>query len=147
MLPLLYDQASVTQRDAQLAELTKGTLATLADAKATDEARIDAARQVVALQPDDDATASQILAAVKPQTAPALAAGLFDALSASTAKGIGAALVARLLDLPPAARTAAGRTSSPASTRCATACSLSTAITRAWRRSAIFWCSRRPPWT
>src|SRR5262249_13533310 len=84
-------------------------LAVIGDAMKSDEVRIAAARQAVEFRPDDDDTASQILAAVKPQSAPGLATGLFDVLSASTAKGLGASLAGRLLELPPAARTAAVR--------------------------------------
>jgi putative membrane-bound dehydrogenase-like protein len=95
--------------DAQLAEITKAAFATLADAKATDTARVAAAQQVVEFQPEDDAAAKALLDVVTDKASPALATGIFEALGASKAKGIGAAVVAKLKDLPPAARPAAVR--------------------------------------
>jgi putative heme-binding domain-containing protein len=95
--------------DAQLAEIAKAAVATVGDAKASDSARIDAAKQIVEFKPDDDATATKLLDAVTPQTPPAVAAGIFEALSQSKAKGLGAAVVAKLKDLSPATRPAALR--------------------------------------
>ena len=95
--------------DAQLAAITKAAYATLADAKAKDADRLAAARQVIEFQPDDDAAARALLEAITgPASAsPALAAGIFEALSQSRAKGLGTALVGRLKDLPPSLRPAA----------------------------------------
>ncbi|WP_439630992.1 PVC-type heme-binding CxxCH protein [Gemmata sp.] len=95
--------------DAQLAEITKAAFATLADAKATDADRVAAAQQVVEFQPDSDEAAAKLLAAVGEKASAALATGIFDALSASKAQGVGAAVVAKVKDLPPAARPAALR--------------------------------------
>ncbi len=93
--------------DAQLAAITKAAYATLADAKAKDADRLAAARQIIEFQPDDDAAARALLDAVTGSASPALAAGIFEALSQSRAKGIGTALVGRLKDLPPSLRPAA----------------------------------------
>jgi len=95
--------------DAQLAAITKAALATVADAKAADAERVEAAKQVIELVPDGDDAANRLLAAVTPQTPPAVAAGIFDALGASKSRGVGAAVVARLKDLSPAVRPAALR--------------------------------------
>lgn len=90
--------------DAQLAEITKAAFATLADAKAKDADRVSAAQQVVEFQPDSDDAANKLLAAVTAEASPALAAGIFEALSQSKAKGVGVAVVAKLKDLPVSAR-------------------------------------------
>jgi putative membrane-bound dehydrogenase-like protein len=95
--------------DAQLAEITKGAFATLANAKATDADRIAAAQQVIEFRPDDPDAAKSLLDAVTEKSSPALAAGIFEALSQSKAKNVGVAVVERMKDLPPAARPAAVR--------------------------------------
>ncbi|MFL5342416.1 MAG: PVC-type heme-binding CxxCH protein [Gemmataceae bacterium] len=92
--------------DAQLGQLTTGLCTTLADAKSDDDARIDAAKQLVALRPEDDAAATKVIDIVTPLTSPHLAAGLFDALSASTAKAVGPTVAAKLKDFTPAVRAA-----------------------------------------
>jgi putative membrane-bound dehydrogenase-like protein len=94
--------------DAQLAEVTQGLLATLADAKASDSARIDAAKQIVEFRPDDEAAAAKLIEATN-AASPQLTIGLLDALANSRAKGIGPALVAKLSSLPPTARPVAMR--------------------------------------
>jgi putative membrane-bound dehydrogenase-like protein len=95
--------------DAQLAEITKAAFATVANVKASDADRIAAAQQIIEFQPADDAAALTLLDAVNEKASAALAAGIFDALSASKAKGIGAAIVAKLKELPPSSRPAALR--------------------------------------
>ncbi|MBA4065374.1 MAG: glycosyl hydrolase [Isosphaera sp.] len=95
--------------DAQLVEITKAAFATLADAKAADAARVAAAQQVVEFQPDGEDAAKALLDAVTDKASPVLAAGIFEALSQSKAKGVGAAVVGKLKDLQPAARPAALR--------------------------------------
>ncbi|MCE9561729.1 MAG: ThuA domain-containing protein [Planctomycetes bacterium] len=95
--------------DAQLAEITKAAFATVADVKAKDADRIEAAQQIIEFQPNDDAAALKLLEAVNEKATPALATGIFDALAASKAKGVGAAVVGKLKDLPPTARPAAMR--------------------------------------
>jgi putative membrane-bound dehydrogenase-like protein len=90
----------------QAAELTKGTFATLADANASDEARLDAARQLISFRADDDVALGKILEIVTPLSPPALATGIFDALSTSTAKTLGPTVIGKLAGLTPAARAA-----------------------------------------
>jgi len=95
--------------DAQLAEITKGLLATVADAKAADADRLAAAKQIVEFRPDDTDAAAKILAAVSRESSPQFAAGVFEALAQSKAKDLGPAVIAKLSALPPTARPAAMR--------------------------------------
>ncbi len=86
--------------DAQLAQLTKGLLAVVADAKATDTARIDAAKQVLEFQPADEAAAMKLLEALTPTSSPELSSGIIEVLGQSKAKSLGATLVEKLPKLP-----------------------------------------------
>lgn len=95
--------------DEQLAAITKAAFATLADAKATDADRVASAQQIIEFQPDSDDAAAKLLAVVTIDASPTLANGIFEALSQSKAKNVGAAVVAKLKDLPPGARPAALR--------------------------------------
>ncbi len=95
--------------DAQLATVVTGFLNTVADAKAADADRVDAAKSVMEFRPDDADAAAKLLAAVTPQTPPAVAAGVFEALAASRSKAVGPAVVGRLRELPTTARPAALR--------------------------------------
>ncbi len=95
--------------EAQLAEVAKGQLAVIADEKATDTARIDAARQVIEVMPADEKAAETIVNAVTAKTNPDLARGLFDVLSGSKAKNVGPLVVAKLGTIPALARPAALR--------------------------------------
>ncbi len=95
--------------EKQLAEITKTAFATLADGKAKDAERIAAAAQVIEFQPNSDEAATKLLAIVTTDASPVLANGIFDVLVQSKARNVGAAVVARLKDLPPAARPAALR--------------------------------------
>jgi hypothetical protein len=95
--------------EAQLAEVAKGLLTVVADEKATDSARIAAAKQVVEFLPTDEAAAEQLTAAVTAKAGPDLVAGLLDALAGSGAKAVGPALVGKLSALPPTTRPAALR--------------------------------------
>ncbi len=95
--------------DEQLAAITKTAFATLADAKAKDADRVAAAQQIVEFQPDSDDAATKLLAVVTPEASATLTAGIFEALSQSKSKGVGAAVVAKLKDLPPLVRPVALR--------------------------------------
>ena len=95
--------------DEQLAAITKNAFATLADAKAKDADRVAAAAQIIEFQPDSDDAATKLLAAVTADASPTLTAGIFEALSQSKSKGVGAAVVAKLKDLPPTVRPVALR--------------------------------------
>jgi putative membrane-bound dehydrogenase-like protein len=95
--------------EAQLAEITKGLFGTLADTRVADATRLEAAKQLLEFRPDDDATVEKLLGAITPQTAPALAVGIFEALNVSRAGALGAVVVGKLKDLSPAVRPTALR--------------------------------------
>ena len=91
------------------AETTTSLLAVVADEKAGDTARVDAARQLVEFRPTDEQVVEKLLAAITPRTSPELTAGLLDALGASQAANLGPAVVKLLSGWPPSARAAALR--------------------------------------
>jgi putative heme-binding domain-containing protein len=95
--------------ESQLAEVAKAQLAVVADEKAADTARIDAAKQVIEVMPADEKAAETIVNAVNAKANPDLARGLFDTLSGSKAKNVGPLVVARLAAIPAPARPAALR--------------------------------------
>lgn len=90
--------------DSQLAELSKGLYATLADEKASEDARLAAAKQIVEFQPDSDEAAGKIVAVVSAKSSATFSAGIFEALANSKAKNTGPAVVAKLKDLSPTVR-------------------------------------------
>src|SRR6185312_11700918 len=95
--------------DAQLAELTKAAYSTIADAKAADAERIEAAKQIVEFQPESADAVAKLLEVITPQASPAVATGIIEALGQSKAVGLGIAITAKLKDLSPAVRPAAIR--------------------------------------
>jgi hypothetical protein len=95
--------------DAQFAEIAKAAFATVSDATVSDADRIEAAKQLIEFRPDDDVAVEKLLAAITPQTSPALAIGILEALNASKAKVLGLGVVGKLKDLSPAARPTALR--------------------------------------
>jgi uncharacterized protein len=90
--------------DAQLRELSKGLLATIADEKASAADRISAAKQAVEYLPADEDVAQQLVSGIGAKATPELVAGLLEALAGSKAKVAGPALVAKLPTLPPTLR-------------------------------------------
>lgn len=95
--------------DSQLAELSKGLYTTVADESASESSRLEAVRQIIEFQPESDDAALKIVAAVNGKSSPQFAAGVFEALSASKAKGIGSAVVAKIRELPATVRPIAMR--------------------------------------
>lgn len=95
--------------ESQLAEVAKAQLAVIADEKASESARIDAARQVIEVMPGDEKAAETIVNAVTAKTGPDLARGLFEVLGGSKAKNVGPLVVAKLGTIPAPARPAALR--------------------------------------
>jgi uncharacterized protein len=93
----------------QLTEISKTLLSVVDNEDKSEAERLAAAKQAVGILPDSDETAGKLLAAVTPRSSPTLATGLIDALSASQAPGLGAALVKKMPSLSPAARVAAVR--------------------------------------
>ncbi|HKI31798.1 MAG TPA: PVC-type heme-binding CxxCH protein [Gemmataceae bacterium] len=87
-------------------ETVKSLLTLIADEKASDTARADAARQLVEFRPNDEKVVEKVLAAVTPRTSPQLTAGLLDALGNSQAPSLGPVVVKRLGGWSPSARTA-----------------------------------------
>jgi len=85
-------------------EIATQLLAAARDDKAADSRRIDAARQVVELRASDESIARQLLELIGPRTAPDLAAGLIEAVSASKSPQVGAILVETLPRLSPGVR-------------------------------------------
>jgi putative membrane-bound dehydrogenase-like protein len=104
----LASTMGVSGLESQLAEITQGLLATVADADRSSRVRLEAARQIVEFQPESDEAARQLVAAAKGASSE-FATGLFDALAQSRAKGIGPMIVSSLKDLPPTVRPAALR--------------------------------------
>ena len=84
--------------------MTKGLFTTVADDKASDVVRLEAAKQIVEFQPESEEAASQLVASIVAKTSPELSAGIFEVLSRSRAKNAGAAVVAKLKDLPATVR-------------------------------------------
>ena len=82
--------------DAQLGELSKGLLATVANTGAKDADRLEAARQAMEFLPTDEAAAKVLVEALVEPITPAFAVGIVEALARSRAKGFGPALVARM---------------------------------------------------
>jgi uncharacterized protein len=95
--------------EKQLAEVAKGLLTTVQDAKATELVRLDAAKQAIELAPTDDTTAQAIVQLVNAKGSTTFNAGLLEALSNSKSKNLGNDLVAKLGDMPVSLRSQALR--------------------------------------
>ena len=66
-----------------VAQVTDTILATMADSKQGDAARIDAARRLIAIQPDATAAVRHLVECLGPQTDPAFANALLEAVATS----------------------------------------------------------------
>ena len=86
------------------AEIADGLLAIVKDSSKTDEARADAARQLIEFLPSDAAPAKACLGLITPRTSPTLAAGLIEAVSKSDSPETGGAMVDALPTLTPNVR-------------------------------------------
>jgi putative membrane-bound dehydrogenase-like protein len=91
------------------AETAATLLKTVQDESQSESRRVDAAKQLVELRSASDDTARDLLGLITPRTAPALGAGLIDAIASGSAPGGGAALVERLPALAPSLRAQAIR--------------------------------------
>jgi putative membrane-bound dehydrogenase-like protein len=89
------------------AEAMTTLLAVIANDKAGDSERVDAARQLIEFRTADDDIVDKVLAAITPRSSPQLTTGLLDALGGSQAANLGPAVVKRLAGWPPSARAAA----------------------------------------
>ena len=105
-LARIWRVSGVTER---FAEVVKSLLKIVADDKMADERRASAAKQVVEFRPGDEEIVTKFLELISARSSPILLNGIFDALSNSEARELGAAVVAKLPSLSPAGRTAALR--------------------------------------
>ena len=87
-------------------EIAASLLAAVNDEKAADEARSQAAAQLVEFRKNDAATAAELLEIITPRTSPELGAGLLNAVRQSEATDTGKSLAARLPTLTPNLRVA-----------------------------------------
>jgi len=94
-----------SQKFERYASEISGSFLTLArDEAKPDNARIDAARQLIAFRKTDLEVARDVLALITPRTSPALAAGLVEAVGQSDSPGAGALVVDQLAALTPSVR-------------------------------------------
>jgi putative membrane-bound dehydrogenase-like protein len=84
--------------------IVKALLDTAKDNSLSVNDRAAAASQLIRFRADDDGIVTSLLALVTPQTAPELAAKLIESLTASTASGVGPALVELAAETTPALR-------------------------------------------
>ncbi len=84
-----------------LGKIQQELVSVFGDSKKDTDSRVAAAKQSIVLQPESSAIVSDIIALVTPQSAPELASGMVQALSASRAKGIASILTDRSRSLPP----------------------------------------------
>ncbi len=94
---------------SHLEGLASGWSKTVVDPKAPTAQRLSAAKDLVSLLSNDDATVTQLAAQLAPQAAPELVNGLLDALSSSTATNLAPELLAAANKLSPASKNAALR--------------------------------------
>lgn len=85
-------------------EVAASLLAAAREESKPDQARIDAARQLVEFRKTDTQTAQDVLALITPRSSPQLASGFVAAIARSGSPNVGAALVGRLDSLTPALR-------------------------------------------
>jgi putative heme-binding domain-containing protein len=91
------------------AEIVQTLLDTIGDSQAATAARLDAARQLIALRPKDAEAVTQLLDQITPQTSPELAGGLIESLGQSEAGNVGSELIRRSQAMTPAVRATALR--------------------------------------
>lgn len=94
----------------QLKKIGEELFGLLSNADADLKLRVEAAQQLVALQPSEGAVVSQLMEQVTPQTPPTLVLGILGALVQSRAAEVGALIVDKAPELTPDARSAAIRT-------------------------------------
>ncbi len=85
-------------------EISASLLAAAQNDKAVDTARVDAAKQLIDFRKNDPAAATLLLELLSPRISPALAQGLIEAAAKSESPETGAALLASLATVTPAAR-------------------------------------------
>jgi len=85
-------------------EITRAMLLTLGNEKESETARIDAAKQLIELDPASDAILEKLLEVITPKTSPELAAGIVEAAGNSASKQTGPAILKQLTGWSPAVR-------------------------------------------
>ena len=95
--------------EGRFAPIITSLMEIVADEKATDKRRIEAAKQVIEFRPEDDEVISSFVATLSVRSSPEFASGILDALSASESPKVGPAVITRLNDLSPAGRAMAVR--------------------------------------
>ncbi len=95
--------------EAQTAEIASTFLATARDEKATEAARVDAAKRLVEFRPGDPKPAEALLSLISPRSSQGLAVGLVEAAGKSDAPAVGRAIVERLGAMTPTVRSEASR--------------------------------------
>ena len=93
-----------TALEEQAAEIVKSMLSIVQNVAEPVPMRRDAATQLISFRPDDPAVVAGILEELTPQTHPALARGLIEALGDATAENLGPELVERAASVTPAVR-------------------------------------------
>jgi putative membrane-bound dehydrogenase-like protein len=86
------------------AEIVAEFLAAASDETKPDAARVEAARQVITLQPKDAQTVRTLLGLLSPRSSPEFTAGLIDAIGKSESAEAGVALIEALPTLTPSSR-------------------------------------------
>lgn len=104
-LVLLARRWGSTQLQRYSAEISKGFLAQARDERRSERERLDAARQLVDFQKQDDSAPKALLELITPRTPSNLATGLVEAVGKSEAPATGAKLLATLDSMTPAVRT------------------------------------------
>ena len=92
--------------DTFVAALAKDLLATASDEKATESARVEAARQLIDLRKSDPQAARAVIALVTAKAPPDIASGLIAAAATSDAPDVGTVLVDAMGPMTPTARNA-----------------------------------------
>jgi putative membrane-bound dehydrogenase-like protein len=100
----LVDQWGSRALDRAGAEIAASLLTSVREENQPESRRMEAARQLIELRPQDAQLAKQLLALINPRTPPDLALGLVQAASGSKAQAVGTLLVESLAALAPSAR-------------------------------------------
>ncbi len=93
----------------QVARIAAQLFELMSNDESSIELRLDAAKQLVALQPEDDGLVTKMLDSISPQTPSAIATGILNALVGSKSKLIGPSVIERFADWTPDSRGAAVR--------------------------------------
>ncbi|MFM7149374.1 MAG: PVC-type heme-binding CxxCH protein, partial [Gemmataceae bacterium] len=90
-------------------EVSKNLLESAAKADLPEQERISAAKQVIELQPTSESALASLLELISPRTSPLLVAGILEAAASSQATGNGQAILNRMNEMTPTAKSSAIR--------------------------------------